>query len=51
MVIKKFNELKKNHTKKQIVWMIVKGDLSINSPNKNKNLTKKQYESILKMEG
>lgn len=51
MTAQKFKELKQNHTKKQIVWKIVKGDLGVDSLDKSKNLTKKQFKNVLKMEG
>ena len=48
---KNFKKLVDNFTKKQIVWKIVKGDLVLNSKDKTKNMTKRQYDKILKMEG
>lgn len=47
---KNFKKLVDSFTKKQIVWKIVKGDLVLNSKDKEKNITKKQYDKILKME-
>ena len=46
-----FKKLVDNFTKKQIVWKIVKGDLVLNSKDKTKNITKRQYDKVLKMEG
>lgn len=53
MTAKSFKELKETYTKKQIVWKIVKGDLVVGAliKDKSRNLTKKQYKSILRMEG
>lgn len=45
----KFKELITNNTKHAIIWKIVKGDLKVNSLDKTKNITKKQYQSILDM--
>lgn len=50
MTANKFKKLMES-PKKSIVWKIVKGELKVNSTNKDKNLTKKQYQKILNMEG
>ena len=50
MTTNKFKKLMEE-PKKSIVWKIVKGDLKVNCVDKDKNLTKKQYERILNMEG
>ena len=51
MTTNKFKELITENTKHSIVWKIVKGELKIECKNKDKNLTKKQYQRILNMEG
>ena len=45
----KFKELTTNNTKHGIMWKIIKGELKVNSLDKMKNITKKQYQSILDM--
>ena len=47
----KFKKITTNLNKHQLVWKIVKGDLKVDSKNKDKNLTKRQYDKILNMEG
>lgn len=45
----KFKELINNHSKHEIVWKIIKGDLRLNSLDSEKRITKEQYKRILNM--
>lgn len=51
MIANKFKKLITENKKHSVVWKIVKGDLKIECKNKDKSLTKKQYQKILSMEG